>query len=606
MKNNKLKIFSLAFISMMALTACDDVMAKPTGYKDDQIMETTADEEIYNNLMKIIYDDIHKNEIGSNVLNKVLYQYAVSIFGPFDTKVKGYKEGDITLATAKTGTSIDDFVKSHKAYWTVNDDGKRVKDDGSLAGDDDPASNTEKARVLARFNNIEKRVAKKIYKNISSGTYSNRNIFSEEKFLMSLRRDLKKVQNPAAAGVTTYKGLLDPAIEDIDVFNGILNRDFYWSLKTDGTYGLNTYVEDDIIPEIYREMLVEQYILDEQYNTLGRSYARKVNVVSIKSNAEYPLAARYLVNEFVDKYVLASPMTGDEEAISVAASDNKVDLDTLKILSDSWKGTTLWEDKEKTTPTEEGELLSEAGLTYDSELDVFYGTQYAKIKSDYAKINDDPLINDSSIESDFTGSGAYTKEVGLMLKEREIYLEDHTETGWYIKNGGLSSLPDSIRSRLFNVGVANALSEDPQKEIDQDRWQLNGTTWEYAKGANMNTESPYVALINGSYYLKTETTESGSANRDMVFYDNDSSTFYIVQILEAASSSKLSKVNENRYAKTRPEDAETFVADICEVVATNDTYKNLSTKHWLDKSKILYHDQEVYNYFKSNYPELFE
>ena len=92
----------------------------------------------------------------------------------------------------------------------------------------------------------------------------------------------------------------------------------------------------------------------------------------------------------------------------------------------------------------------------------------------------------------------------------------------------------------------------------------------------------------------------------MVFYDKDSSTFYIVQILEAASSSKLSKINENRYSVTRPDDAETFVMEICEVVAEKDTYETLANKHWLDKAGILYHDQVVYDYFKTNYPELFD
>ena len=233
----------------------------------------------------------------------------------------------------------------------------------------------------------------------------------------------------------------------------------------------------------------------------------------------------------------------------------------------------------------------------------FKGTEYGDMMEKYAKIESNPQLTDTEIESDFTGGGQYTKEVGKALKEREIFLNDHTETGWYIKDGGLSNLPDSIRSRLFNVGVANALSEKADEEAAKDRWSKDGDVYKYAKSPN---ESPYVARINGAYFLKTETTESGSADRDMVFYDKDSQTFYIVQILEAASSSKLSKINDNRSAVTRPAMAETFVTEICEVVAQKDTYETLSTKHWLDKAGILYHDQVVYDYFKSNYPELFD
>ncbi len=576
---NKIKLLVLGAASLLTLSACSEIIAKPTGYKDDKVMN--VDDDLYNNLMSIIYDDIHENNVASQTLEKVLYQYAVSIFGPYDQYVKGYKDGDDTLFTVKDGTNVDDFVKGHKAYWTVNDDGKRVDDEGTEVAEDANASQSEKDRVKERFNNIEKRVAKKMYQDISGGSYSDRSIFREEKYLMSLRNNLEKVNSPAT--VTTYTGLLDPAIEDVDVFNaGILNKGYYWGLYSDGN---NTYVEDKIVPQIYKEMLVEQYILDEQYNTLGRSYARKVNIVSIKTNNEYPLAARYLVNQFVNDYILAEPN-----------GNNTVNLDTLKILSNAWKGADL-------SAEEEALLVASNGFEYDSTNDYYKGTEYGDMMEDYLKIKDDPQLSDTSVESDFTGGGTYTKEVGKELKEREIYLRDHTETGWYIKDGGLTNLPDSLRSRLFNVGVANALTEKADLEAQADRWQGEAGNYTYAKPVN---ESPYVARINGAYFLKTETTESGSADRDMVFYDKDGSTFYIVQILEAASSSKLSKINENRYSVTRPDDAETFVMEICEVVAEKDTYETLSTKHWLDKAGILYHDQVVYNYFKTNYPELFD
>ena len=151
------------------------------------------------------------------------------------------------------------------------------------------------------------------------------------------------------------------------------------------------------------------------------------------------------------------------------------------------------------------------------------------------------------------------------------------------------------------------MSEDPDTEAAQDRWQYNSdtATWTYGKD---DKESPYLALINGRYYLKSEKskTETDNPYKDVLIHDKDSSTYYIIQVVEAASSSKLSKTNENRYEKTRPEDAEKFVTDICEIVAKGEQYSTLSTKHWLEESKVLYHDQEVYDYFKTNYPELFD
>ena len=178
-----------------------------------------------------------------------------------------------------------------------------------------------------------------------------------------------------------------------------------------------------------------------------------------------------------------------------------------------------------------------------------------------------------------------------------------------------------MRSRLFDVGVANALSELDNKTDDEhyeekcvkmDRWQYNAdtATWSYQKPAKVDgkeSESPYVARVNGRYFLKNSVTESGSIDKDMVYYDSSSSTYYIVEIEEAASTSKLSKENANRYAATRGDaKSEEFINEIVEKVATSDTYKSLSTKYWLEKASLKYHDTVVYDYFKANYPELFE
>jgi hypothetical protein len=48
------------------------------------------------------------------------------------------------------------------------------------------------------------------------------------------------------------------------------------------------------------------------------------------------------------------------------------------------------------------------------------------------------------------------------------------------------------------------------------------------------------------------------------------------------------------------------INEIVQIIGNNDTYKNLSKKHWIEDMNIKYHDTEVYNYFKSNFPELFD
>ena len=586
MQNNKKKFIAVALISLFGLTACnDEVIAKPTGYDDAKIANV---EDVYDNLMNVVYDSIRDGSLSSEVLDKVLYQYSLTIFGAYDEFVKDAGNGT-TLKQAHEDylanggyKVLDQFILDHKAYWTVDNDGKRVDDEGKLVDEKANPSDSERARVEEKWQNIEERIAKKMYSNISSGSYSDRNLFYESRYLMSLRNSLKDVAKPDLT--ITHEGvLLDPDYEDVEVFDYFLTRDFYQSDD-------HHYIEEEIVPTIYNEMLVEQYILDEQYTTLGRSYARKVNVVSISSNSEYPLAATYLVNEFVDRYI------SGPNALNNAPDG--VDLDTLKILSNAWKGTDLTPEEEQLIIASDGFIAKDIGGET-----VYLGTEYGDMMEDYEKINIDPYLTDSSIESDFTSSNTYPKEVGKDIKKREINLKDHTQNGWFIKNGGLSDLPETIRSRLFNVGVANALSEldrDDPKVVAQDRWKEGVAGWTYAVPEG---ESAYVALINGSYFLKSETSQSDL--RDMVFYDNG--TYYIVNIEEATSSSKLSKINDNRYAVTRGDDVmEEFVNEICEIIAKNDTYKTLSTKYWLEDAALKYHDTVVRDYFKSNYPELFE
>ena len=620
MASKKSKFIALGLVSLFGLSACnDEIVAKPTGYDDAKIVTVEGyDEEIYHNLMNVIYDAIRDGSLGSDVLNKVLYQYSISIFGAYNKKVDGYVADTTTLEDAYKDITVSgenytatkvakNFVRDHKAYWDVDNDGKHVDASGNeitVKSDEDyNASESELARVVAKFENIEKRIAQKMYDSISSGSYSDRSLFYESRYIMSLRSSMKNVatlkelnDGIADASLVSHEGvLLDPDTEDYEVFDetkGFLNRSLFQSDKY-------SYVEDEIVPNIYNELLVEQYILDEQYNTLGRSYAREVEIVSIKTNEEYPLAARYLVSEFVKSYVLAEPLGDGGVAVNaVKDSTNKVDLNTFKLLSNAWKGVNLTAEEEQLVLDSEGFETKVIGTET-----VYLGTEYGDMMEDYAKIAEDPAITDTSIESDFTSSNTYPAEVGKEIKEREINLHDHTQNGWFIKNGGLSDLPSSIRDRLFNVGVANGLVEgNEEKAAAQDRWQYDNGAWSYEAPED---ESRYVALINGVYYLKSDSAES--TDKDMVHYDSSSKTYYIVRIKEASSVSKLSKVNDNRYSETRGlKVMEDFVNEICENVATNDTYKTLSTKHWLEEAALKYHDDVIYDYFKTNYPELFE
>lgn len=603
MRNKKLfSVAALSLLGIFGLTACNEIVAKPTDY-EDKIVTFDGDKEVYNNIMSIVYDALKEGTLASDVLEDVLYEFSISILGRYNNVVDTTSGSEITLKDAVKSANGDrsaanTFIKAHKAYWSYNNNGERVNDNGEVVDANADASESEYSRLLAKWDTIEERIAEKMHAAISAGTYSDRNIFSEEKYLMNLNSSLSNVANPYVAAEVAngmYEGLITPDIEDVEVFNGttpILHREYYQSnyglTQTESKTDANTYVEDELIPEIYNELLVEQYLLDESYNTLGRSYARKVNVVSITANSEYPLAADYLMKEFVETYINREP-----NATTLEAATNQIGLDDFKVLSNAWKGAEL--------DAVEKALLDAAGFTtkaFDGE-DYYLATEYGDMMDDYSKITDNPLTTDASIESTFTNNNAYTKEVGKEIKEREILLKDHTENGWYIKNGGLSDLPETIRTRLFNIGVANALDND--ETVDRFSYD-NG--WNYS---HPEDESAYIATINGAHYLKVATTEVEDSTLDMLHYDAASKTYYIIQVEEAVSTSKLSKTSDNSYTHTRGTDVmEEIVAAVVKIVGKNDSYKTLSKEHWIEVADIVFHDETVRDYFVTNFPELFK
>ena len=118
--------------------------------------------------------------------------------------------------------------------------------------------------------------------------------------------------------------------------------------------------------------------------------------------------------------------------------------------------------------------------------------------------------------------------------------------------------------------------------------------------------SKLVAKIGGKYYLKVASKESTAKPEDDILFKVDGK-YYIIQIEEAVSGSKLAKNSETYEGdETNPDKKQEIINEVARVVASKDTYQTLSTKHWLEKAAIKYHDTKIYDYFKDNYPELFD
>lgn len=624
MANKSLKkILAVTLLSTIGLVACDDeVKIKTANYDNPLIALTESEDEIYHNLVSIIEDAYRDGSLASATLDKLLYTYSVSVFGRYNRVAKPYNLGsdEITLkeavkeiavdvdgnvtGPAESHANVDAFIENHKAYWTTNNKGERVAAE--------ERGNTEYARVYAKWKTIEDRIARSFYGDISSSYTNDKGYFSEEKFLRELRGQMHDVLNPydkSATGPTMTdeddKIVVTSEVQEEEVFTKevdsarapgakttYLHRENYqdaasYSLASSETLegAKAKYVEDEIIPSIYRTLLVEQYLFDKSYNNLGRSAARKVNVLSLSANSNNDKAADYLSKYFVRNVISYTDGT----------TLNDVDIDDFKVISNAMVGL-VDSGTGKNATLDAVNTAFPGAFPYDSTNQFYTGTDYGDMMASYIKIKDDANATDPSAESDFTGSYTHTKEVGKEIKTNEIRKHDYVTDGWFVKSNSVGDLPDSIKNSLFNIGVANVLDD---KTIE-DRFQKDAEDhWTYTVPAS---ESKLVAKINGKYYLKISSKESGANPVDDILF-SESGKYYVIQIEEAVSGSKLAKETTNaKYDETTKEQ---IINEVARVVANNDTYQSASTKYWLEQVAIKYHDTKVYDYFKENYPDLF-
>ena len=614
MRKNMIKFAAVALLSAFALTACDDeIIAKPTGYdKDSPIVNIDNTSDIYNNNLTDIYDYIRTGSLASDVLDQLLYQYSVSVFGNYNeitaSKITNAKNsfGETTLKQAVKGLQHDAtgnltgasdvtkaFIDAHSAYWTKNKQGERIAEaDRKLS---------EFARLEEKWNSIEKRIAEKMYSLVSGGSYSEENVFDEAKFLRSLGSSIENNVR-SLSGANTFKGVITAKVEDYDVFNEttkningaedyILHRENYQS-----NFGLDqveaaeddaTYVEDSIIPDIYRQLLVEQYILDKSYDMLGRTSARKISVLSISKNSKDAQASGELMDTYVKDYIFDS-----------SATPKEINLESFKMVSNAWTGAFM--DDANYASTAEYELMDKALSSnfVNGTKPYFKATAYGDMMEEIEKIKDDPKVSEN--ESSYTGGNTYTVEVGKEIKIRELELKNNTFTGWYIKSQGVSNLPETLKTKLFDINTANALNGDNECV----KYTFDGTKWN-AEGEDNKNVVNVIGEVNGKYFLRNTSRVAGTPVENDILFE-EGGTQYIVLVEDAIRSKNLDKSTVDFSKPEEVEQLETYVNEIVQIVGGNDTYKNLSKKHWLEEMKLEYNDTVVYEYFKSNFPELFD
>ena len=546
LKNNKLKLFGIATM-LFSLVSCGEIVAKPEN-KDDQLVVNNDGSEL--DLNNNNYDVVYDNLIEDGVVNTTVFS-------------------DVMFKIAS---------KELESYYTGED-----------------AIFTEE-----EFNaEVDKLINEKLYDYISSTSYQTDNHFDERKLVLSLTANLYDItpREDASGNDADYnvgEVVFTPETKAAALEEGKLGGDS--SALAEGEilhYDYTDYKERVLKREVYTQLLTSKYIEDESYSSLGRAYSRKVSYIAIAKDETHPDAAKNTIDAFVNEYV--------------TKGNGTVDLNDLAKL---WKGVDY--------SNADGKLSSELSAIINS-----YGlrTLADNIEDEFKKVvkwddtNDTYVkdangnsialpedVVDSSLESTYTGNYAYLPEVGKEKKDIELAQTTLVTEGWFIKNGGLTDLPDSIRSRLFDIRTA--------------------TDFQNIKAGNTEDLRGYLRQINGVNYLVPAKGQNETSNSDIIIYDRDSKTYYIVIVEDAlnASSLNLSSVENTIKENNKDADEATIEAlikeetkarrenahEVAKMLASKSTYQSEATIFFLKKANIVFHDEAIYDYFETNYEDMFE
>ena len=586
MLNNKKKllVLGLSILTVGAMMAsCSTVEAT---LPDEEYNQKILDlDNVKNNNAGQIYDAL-VNEGDTNsekVLNNILVLYSKSVFGDFLSELKPAVDGG-------NETTLQAIADKYEIYH--DDNGK-----GSIA------------KFESIYNNFLYRILKVFYSYVTNSTYQDSSRFVEKKFynaqwktdpsFLGSVTDTQKEAMEEKHQVFGYFSLDERSIYDTDLDDYFVDL---WNIygKDDEGKTTNSYIEINVLPEIYRDELVCEYLLRENYRTLSISYGRKVKYIKLSENSktEYKAATKQLVAQYAKMVIEANKL--DEYPFTV--------LDTMvsgTVFAESTRFTnadiafikSIYAAAGWTTFTDADFVDVASGYKstiaeYTAINNIYKQSTFGGYVADYIKIGKTNEDN-SSIRSDFTNSNSYLPEEGLAIKYRDLLTKNNVTEGWYTSTG-LSDAPSDIKNRIFNMGVAeevDSLNVNATKKEGSYVWYRNGK--ENGEG-------------NNHYLITPKTYEDGNS---IPYVIDNSGSWYLFDVEEAVKSSKLStsdKDNYYDYLKNIDFYGDYVARSIAATLSSSDTYKKSSNQYFVKKMALVYHDQSVYDYFKKTFPDLFE
>ena len=550
-KKKKFSLF-LSGIALFTLASCSTEQIKlPSDYSENLFPNLTGD--VVQDTKEEYYDNLTSSD---SVYEKTLNQALLKLS---------------TIAhDNKGGTDGSDVVN------VINDNYE-----GSVADGTYP-SVSDADNLLHRAENDLLGISK-------NGTYEEDNLFKEKLYVDSLKRAFTLPEDPLTDNPDPAGVLVTPDLKFDDVFQG--KKDAYVK-----------YMEKYLYDDMRINYLVAEYIYEVSYSSIGNSNARNVEIISLTDREDQPGAAKALLDAYVNDYVFGDK--GSDEG--------------FKILSRLWKGITQEvadnidqgdEDPDQYSDrydsvklsSEEENWMKDHHLIVDSGEDstyTYYGTLAGKVVDDQKKLIDgqnNMNLADTSLESSYTGSYTYDFTTGVRRAIDDIATSDLVTNGIYLQSDGVSGIPSSISERIFSTNITIKKDEINNMKANPGTNNFDITT--YGNDGYRYLTVPNTVATPGSGDTLTPD--------DIIFYDKDSRTYYLVRILDVVNTQSMSKNSTISVYDTEAK-REQIGREVAYVMSTTGSYKTEAIVYWLRRVRdIKYSDDGFLEYMKSNYPELF-
>lgn len=641
---NKILCGLLALSAGFVLASCDTINALPNGYEEPIVARVGEGEySLTDNEMGKIWEAIVSGKAES-IHSEIIYRIAVNQFGEF------YGEGGVASIT--TDAEIKAFVEAHPSVFVRDED-------ATLAGSSDETvifNTVRKPRFLAFRDDIKERIAEKLYGEITSGNFNDKEgRFSELKLVKDhyfsgdeiegLDFDDDNIAKDTIKDSTEkwHKAYITSTIDkhDLDSIGTVLHLDKY-----------TKYLEKKVIRDIYSEKLIEEFVFKNKYSTLGRAYARHASYVKLSYTNDNKTFAEKLLRYYADDVIVAGVgvekdhTPNEEKVANTWRGIYNIEFDDNgKIVhsgcAEGYNGTGLIPGDAYgaaalgyTTSTVVDRLVAEKTIGGDPKYGANAAAVFTKLGADTEEqdVLSYPYIKESKVgeileryfkacravmdgkehiasskdqsELDtFTGSNAHGRMKGLKDELSKLVLEDYTVDEWGLKNGGFSDLSSNARDRLFNINVANAVDGFTG---DNAKYKEEGTTASEIGNYATSGIYSYVRYVNGFYYLNKADAQKYEDDNYSYIFDEDNS-YVIVNIIDAANSTKLNVEHEKSYVhlKADPLFTENTAREIAKLLGTKESYKSDAYQHYLEKYNLSFSDQELYDYFVTTYPDLY-